>query len=294
MKTAFAPIFGYLRIAAILSVALSLINCEKNHADIGWLEFEQDRIELNTRLELRKLKYDRAPSLSSGNELLAVNERIERQNSIITDLNHKKRTLSEDLVELEKQLPSFKIATVQQQRQAVVGLTFSEISTKSHSKYQDVSVTSIDDRGVTVHHAHGIARLRIEELKPEQQYFFGLDLDLAEEAEKKERLALASYEASLREYTLKKQAADKKAAITKPREKLASRKRQILVAAQEPSLEKRSTLSAPPPRIRLPRESYSRRTRRSSSIYYPTNYNNSQFNSNRGNAANATSCSSCP
>jgi hypothetical protein len=259
----------------IASAALLLTSCDQTNSDLGWWELEQDRIELNTRLELRKLKYDRAPSGSAASELNACNDLIKQQSIKINVLYDKKKALSEDLLALEKQLPSFKIATVQQRRQSAIGMDLPQISVRSGREHREVKIKSIDDLGVTISHTMGIARLRVDELKPKQQYFFGLDADMAKEAAKKEAIAIASYESTLRQYMIEKEAAEKKAAIAKLRDERAAKTQQILLAAQEPAVERRSTLSAPPPRPRAIRAS-TKRVRRSNYIYYSNNYNNLQ------------------
>lgn len=79
-------------------------------------------------------------------------------------------------------------------REAVIGKTFETFTAWSGRTYHEVSVSSVDDAGVTIRHADGAARLRYEVLSDDQRQLFGLDAESALAAAAKERTDAVEYE----------------------------------------------------------------------------------------------------
>lgn len=89
-----------------------------------------------------------------------------------------------------------------------MGSKLERFETMKGRVYQDVMITEINDGGISFSHADGVARLRFDDLSPEQSRYFGINEATAAEFYRREREAMLAYEKQVEE----REAARKKAA----------------------------------------------------------------------------------
>lgn len=133
---------------------------------------------------------------------------------------------------LEGKWKGFRESTIRSQRHRAVGKTFETIHLASGRKFHDVTVAAINDAGVTIRYANGSARLRFADLDSAQQVYFGLEEDLALEAEGEEAEATAFYERWVDERMAILHEQERKDSEIARREDLALRQRRSELASQ--------------------------------------------------------------
>ncbi|MEO5912724.1 MAG: hypothetical protein ABIS50_00710 [Luteolibacter sp.] len=181
-----------LRFAA-LAVALLAAGCEKKDGNIAWWQGEQERIELSHQLALKEFRYEQL-----GSSDLPELERLRRANQAtaasLKSLKQQQVALNGEFEDLQGNLEDFHEATIQNQRNRAIGRSFPELVSLSGRTYRGVTVASIDDAGVAIHHIDGTARLRYQDLDAKQQLFFGLEAEPALAAVERESQNAAAYE----------------------------------------------------------------------------------------------------
>lgn len=78
------------------------------------------------------------------------------------------------------------------------GKKYKEYTTLEGRVYKDVTITEISDAGISITHADGLARLRYEQLTPEQREIFGITKAGAAAVYAEEKKAQEVYEAKVR------------------------------------------------------------------------------------------------
>lgn len=122
---------------------------------------------------------------------------------------------------------------IHDQRQQAIGRHFETLDLASGRKFQQVTVSTIDDAGVTIRHAHGSARLHYGELDAKQRLNFGMEAGLALAAEEKESKASVAYEQWIEDrVTTVHENEVKASALAKREERSAARDYSQLVARQ--------------------------------------------------------------
>jgi hypothetical protein len=86
---------------------------------------------------------------------------------------------------------------VEKRRAEETGKKYKEYTTLEGRVYKDVTITKITDAGVSITHADGLARLRFEQLTPEQRKDFGITKEGAAAVYTEEMKAQAAYEAKV-------------------------------------------------------------------------------------------------
>lgn len=196
MKT--NPFEGKWLTAALLGVAL-LTGCQQKREDIALWELEQSRIELQESLKLAeyRLQVHHGGKLDELNALTTALAGISGKKQ---NLQIQRTALVEDVASLEQQTVEIELAWIQQQRAISRGASFAKFTTKDGRTLENACVTQIDDGGVSIRHDHGAAKLRFDDLTPEQQEQFGLLEARAEAAENRELIASAAYEKHVEEH----------------------------------------------------------------------------------------------
>lgn len=182
-----------VRLAAVTFSTVILASCGQRKDQAAWWQGEQQRIEVSHQLELANLRYERLSPHQVG-ELEKLREEIIRQGDTLVALKARSSLLKQEIQSLELQRAEFQKSVLRDRRQRVLGMKFEKYPLNSGRVFEDVSVTSIDDAGVSIRHTDGSARLRFSDLDSAQRAFFGLEEQLAVAAEKQEAVAAAAYE----------------------------------------------------------------------------------------------------
>lgn len=159
---------------AIALVSLIFPGCDNNRQEIACWEAEREKNELAQRLELMKYRYELSEpgAFSELARLENTMQELDRRTGILL------RNLSDlgvEIAALERQNEDFERLAIQNQRMNALGRKFGSFALKDGRTFRNVSITGVDDGGVAIRHEHGAARLRYEELSPEQCVLFGLE-----------------------------------------------------------------------------------------------------------------------
>jgi len=102
---------------------------------------------------------------------------------------------------------------VEERRASATGKKMDSFRTMAGRAYRDVMITEITDGGISFTHEDGAARLRFENLNPEQRRYFGIEEDDAQAVYGKERMERIAYEAKVEQREEeRRELAEKKAA----------------------------------------------------------------------------------
>lgn len=160
--------------------------------------------------------------------------------------------------------------SVAERRAKVMGSKLDSFETMKGRIYQDVKVTEINDGGISFTHADGAARLRFEDLSPEQRRYFGITGEAAAEIYRKEREVRIAYEKQVEE----REAARKMAAEQEAEVRLLALEKAAKMRAERAETFASRSIPALPEIKRVDSVNFSRRSYRSyrSSYGYTGNY----------------------
>ena len=128
--------------------------------------------------------------------------------------------------------------SVEERRAAAFSKRMDRFETMKGRVYEDVRITAIDDGGISLSHSTGTARLRFDDLSPQQRRYFGMDESAALETYRRERLAREAYEKLVEEKnTARREAAEKAAEERRLAEEKAEAKRALAEANRKPAPE---------------------------------------------------------
>lgn len=231
--------------AVAVAIASGLaMGCGRNQPQTGWWEGERERIELSHQLELEKFRFEQVSS-NDCQELERLRGETNRFSNTLKALREQRAGLCQQIESLQGQWAGFKEGVIRTQRQRAIGKTFETFNLVSGRRYQAVSVTAIDDAGVTIRHQDGSARLRFADLTDDQQVFFGLEADLAVVAQAKESRDAAAYERWIASRIAASETKDEADAEIARRREQATRERRIQLAAQQLAAFKARPLAQP-------------------------------------------------
>ncbi len=166
-----------------------LAACSGERKDALWWDNEKQIIELRSDIDLARYKVDMlAPEQESAPSGLSV----EKLNAELESLSAERARLSVSVAEMRDGWQDFRASVLARRRYAVVGKSFETFETAQGREYSEVTITGIDDSGVSLRHKAGSARLRFEDLNQSRREFFGLDGELASiahEAEAEQAIA---------------------------------------------------------------------------------------------------------
>ena len=253
---------GYMKPSGILALTVAVffsVSCQRDENQAEWWQGEQERIALSHQVELKEYRFSKN-QVSGHEEMVKMRLLIKTNMDLIRNLNQQRITLKDEVGLLESEFASFKQSAIPRQRDRALGQTFETMVLPSGRTFMQVKVAAINDAGVTIRHAEGSARIKFSDLNSEQQAFFGLEMDLAVAAEKKEFESAVDYE----------RAVDSQLAAMKGREKLntetAQRKDQSL-QARRAQIASRQIASTNVRRLAQPATSFGNRTWDSFSSY---------------------------
>ena len=178
-----------MKLAPLLLLPLLLPACSGERKDAAWWANEKEIIELRSEIELARYRMEMlAPPAVSTEPSTPPAELSEE----IESLSVAKTQLTLDIAGLKDGWAKFRESVLAERRTAAMGMTFDTFQTAGGRVYRDVTVSRIDDGGVSLRHEAGTARLRLDDLDENRQVFFGLDGELAaiaHEAEAEDRIA---------------------------------------------------------------------------------------------------------
>lgn len=182
--------FALSAIAAVL-----LASCEKQQEPdhLAWWEAEQERIGLDQQIALAKYRLEQSPEDLSA-PLKAAHDRLAAAKEQLESLKRGLPSLRTEIADLEAQSAQYVVESRLAARAHAIGTrhdTFTDATTRT---YRDALVTAIDDAGVTLRHADGIARLDYFRLTADQREWLGLDQAAATTALDREQAAALAYE----------------------------------------------------------------------------------------------------
>lgn len=217
-------------------VALLSVGCQKREDRAEWWEGERQRMELEHQFALKdyQLQQSGYGRMEELEKLRASNLAAKEQ---LNTLLAKRSELTVEFETLEQQRVAFKSDSLRQQRRNAIGQTFKIFSTADGREFQNASVASVDDAGVTIRHADGSARLRFADLDPSQRDFFGLEESAALAAVQQESREALAYErwidqgvAAVREKQSRASAEDERRARLAREERARVASQQLLAA----------------------------------------------------------------
>ena len=178
---------GDLKLPALLLAVIILPACSGEKNDATWWHNEKQIIELRSKIELANYKLqaltgDEPQIVDTQSPLDLIKE--------IGALTNEQSRLTGQIAEMQNGWDEFRADVLAQRRAKVIGTTFDTFETAEGREYQDVTISNIDDGGVSFRHKVGTARLRFDDLDQSRREFFGLDGELAvlaHEIEEKER-----------------------------------------------------------------------------------------------------------
>jgi hypothetical protein len=161
--------------------------------DTVWWKSECEREDLHARLEIARLKLsdDRAHT----NEALftaAVAKKAEMDARIV-DLKAQTEQLRASVRQVETRFAENRAAWIQEARARSIGREWDEFVAGDGRVFQQAKVVAVNDVGVTLRHLHGSATVRFADLNDDQKILFGLDSELAAQAEAAEQKLAANY-----------------------------------------------------------------------------------------------------
>lgn len=231
----------FICIAATSAVIFSA-GCKEDQGQAGWWQGEQERIELNQQLKLKKYRFEQSDN-RDFEELEKLLDATDTATSSLRSLRQQRLSLSDEVASLDGKWGAFRESTIKDQRHRAIGNTFEVIYLISGRKYQNVTVSAIEDAGVTIRHADGSARLCFADLNSDQRLYFGLEEDLAIAAMDKEVAEAASYDRWIDEQLVIINDQKKKNAEIAKREELAAKQERSKLASEQAIVPKTRTLA---------------------------------------------------
>lgn len=205
------------------AVTLLVVGCGSEKHDSAWWEGENERIALQHELELKTFRFEQVYS-TDFTELEALRKSNGSSAAALEQLRRQKTDLTVAVASLEDQREEVRRTAIGEQRQRAMDKTFDEMTLASGRSFRKVSVSSIDDAGVTIRHADGSAKLRYEDLSAVQRVFFGLDEEFSAAAEDREEQDAIAYERWIDSRLLVMK--EKESAASERREEIAQRNAQ--------------------------------------------------------------------
>ena len=219
------------RVAAVAAV-FGLVGCSPEEDSAAWWSGEQKRTELSHQLELKNFRLDQVIN-PDYEECEGLRSSVASTAGHLETLRQRRNGLADQVNSLETQRTGFRTAAIQGQRQRAIGRSFDRLNLVSGRQFQKVTISAIDDSGVTVRHNDGSARLCFDDLDAEQRQFFGLEPDLAIAAMERESQDTANYERWIDGQMAALDEKKEKLSADAQREKLENQRQQTDLAARQ-------------------------------------------------------------
>lgn len=204
--------FGVIALSAVA------ISCSDEEHDRVWWDNEKTIIELTNQLELEQLRAKMTLGLTETHPVSEETPDPVAIESEIALLISQKGSLEKEVSQLVEGWNGFRRSVLIEKRSSVNGTSYKEYDPGNGKIYHDVTVTAIDDSGVSIRHSKGTARLRFEDLDLEGCVNFGLDEQFSHDALRIEREHRIAYEKWIEKGMAAKEAERLAAAETRKRE----------------------------------------------------------------------------
>lgn len=216
----------------MLLVVLFSSGCQKKAAQAEWWQGEQQRLELTHQLALKEYQFQQS-GFSEIEVLTSLRASNQLAKARLQTLVAQRSDLTVEIEAIERQCVALKENSLRQQRHNAIGQTFEEFYSADGRKFQNASVVSIDEAGVTIRHADGSARLRYMDLNPEQRDYFGLEESASLAAVEQESREALAYERWIDRGVASVREKESRALDEQRREQQLARDERARVAAQQ-------------------------------------------------------------
>jgi hypothetical protein len=156
-------------------------------------ETEREIVELTQRLKLAHYRLGLAGEGAAA-ELPQTLEELSQLEKRACALQQDQTSLITAIAEMEQRFISERERLRLQQRENALGQRFEHFTLADGREFQEVTITHIDDGGVSLRHQHGTARLGFKDLTPEERAFFGLEEESSLAAQARETRDAIAYE----------------------------------------------------------------------------------------------------
>ena len=219
-------------IVALAVAVFFSVSCQRNENQAEWWQGEQERIALSHQVELKEYRFSK--SHPSGDEEVTKLRILAKTNmDLIRDLSQRRIAVEGEVERLEGEFVGFKQSSIQGQRHRAMGRTFESLVLPSGRTFKQVKVAVIHDAGVNIRHSEGSARIKFSDLNSEQQVLFGLEMDLAVAAEKKELESAVDYERAIDSQLAEMKVREKMNTETAQRKEQSLQARRARIASQQ-------------------------------------------------------------
>lgn len=181
--------YALLALSAILCTA-----CQHEESENVWWQNEKTITELEQELQLTRFKAAKLETKPVKKAEPINQESPELLKKEIDAMAMRIDQLQAEIDALREGKDGFRLEVLKRRRAEVMGSVFEELTTSDGRVHKDVRITKIDDIGVSLSHAGGIARLGYKDLNESEQAFFGIDAEFAKMAEANERTARIAYD----------------------------------------------------------------------------------------------------
>ncbi len=181
------------RILMLAVVSWVLPGCDRVPDRSSHWETEREIVELTQRLKLAQYRLGLAGEGTAA-ELPQAREALIQLEKRASALQQDQAALVAAVAEMEQRFISERERFRLQQRENALGQRFEQFILADGREFQQVTITHIDDGGVSIRHEHGTARLGFNDLTPEERAFFGLDEKSSLAAQARESRDAIAYE----------------------------------------------------------------------------------------------------
>lgn len=178
--------------ATCLALLASLSSCKKDQTalEVEILRDQARCVELSQKTRLLEMRWDRlAPGHEHAEVVLGV---AEEATETLLAMRREREQLIVDLAKLEKDIVVARQEQRRSLRVAAIGKKFPSFAAK-HRVYENVTIVEVDDMGIQLRHEDGLTRVTASKLTAQQMAEFGIDADIAQQAQVDEAKQIAAY-----------------------------------------------------------------------------------------------------
>lgn len=178
--------------ATCLMVLISLSACKKDQTalEIEILRDQARSVELSQKMRLLEMRWERLAPNHDQTEVVVAD--AEKLTGSLIKMRLEREQLTADVAKLENDLVVAAQKHKNHVRLSSIGKTFVKFPAK-HRVYEDVTVVNVDDMGIQIRHKDGLSRVTASKLTLAQMNEFGIDPDVAQQAQLDEAKKIAAY-----------------------------------------------------------------------------------------------------
>lgn len=157
-------------------------------------EAELTQLELQQKLELARYRLELAkPIQQVFDECKEWEARLDSGAAQLAKLRLQRQTLQHQVAEGNERLTNLQRDAIQARRALMAGRNQEFLALDDGRTFEQASVVSIDDAGVSIRHRHGSIRLGIDSLSEREREVYGIERGSAIAAVERERQQAAAY-----------------------------------------------------------------------------------------------------